>query len=273
MQELTLKEIQEYSLRILLNVHAFCCKHGIQYSMAYGTLIGAVRHKGFIPWDDDIDIIMTRENFERFIHEYQSDDNFMLVSPDDKNSFIAFARVCDMKNSTIVTRSPWCNYETGVWIDIFPLDSISDNETEHRLRWKRLSRLWLRTVIARGAKADAINKYHWKKPNYLIWLKKIAFLNGIFVRNLIERFILKIKSSQYSSSTHCAQLACCDEYGYYEKKDFVEYTTLEFEGHKLCAIKEYDKVLRLLYGDYMKLPPLDNQVPKQSDSVRFYHKK
>ena len=272
MYEMKLKEIQEYSLKVLLNVHEFCRDHGIQYSLAYGTLIGAVRHKGFIPWDDDIDIIMTRENFERFIHEYKSDDSYLLVSPEDKKSFIAFARVCDMKNSIIVTRSPWSKYETGIWIDIFPLDSISDNEAEHKSRWKKLNRSWIRTVLARGAKADAINNNHWRKPNYLIWLKKIVFLNGIFVRCSIERFISKIKSAEYSGSLHCAQLACCDEYGLYEKKDFEEYTTLEFEGHQFCAIKEYDKVLRLLYGDYMQLPPPEDQIPKQSDSVRFYHK-
>lgn len=264
-----LKEIQEYSLKVLLNVHEFCRDHGIQYSLAYGTLIGAVRHKGFIPWDDDIDIIMTRENFERFIHEYKSDDSYLLVSPEDKNSFIAFARVCDMKNSIIVTRSPWSKYETGIWIDIFPLDSISDNEAEHKSRWKKLNLWWKITGIARGAKANA---FCLEGTNYKILLKKIVFLNGIFVRNSIERFISKIKSAEYSGSLHCAQLACCDEYGFYEKKDFEEYTTLEFEGHRFCAIKEYDKLLRLLYGNYMVLPPLADQVPKQSKYILFHHR-
>ncbi len=272
MKELTLKEIQKYSLEVLLHVHEFCVAHDIPYSLAYGTLIGAVRHKGFIPWDDDIDIIMTRENFDKFIREYQSDDYFKLVSPEDKNSYIAFARVCDMKDTLIVTRTPWSNYTTGIWIDIFPMDSIPDDEVVHKKRWKRLNRLWTITGIARGAKADAINNNHWEKPNYLIWLKKVIFLNGIFVRKSIEKFIKKITSSEYSNSSHCAQLACCDEYGYYEKKDFEEYTTLEFEGHQLMAIKEYDKVLRLLYGDYMQLPPVENQVPKQAHFVHFYRK-
>lgn len=272
MKIMTLKEIQEYSLRVLLHVHDFCVAHDIPYTLAYGTLIGAVRHKGFIPWDDDVDIIMTRENFNRFLQEYQSDDEFQLVSPEDKNSFIAFARVCDVKDTLIVTRSPWSNYTTGVWIDIFPMDSISDNEEEHKSRWKKLNRSWTRTGIARGAKASAINNNHWKKPNYLIWIKKIIFLNGIFVRSSIKRFIKEITSPKYANSAHCAQLACCDEWGFYEKKDFEEFTTLEFEGHQLMVIKEYDKVLRLLYGDYMQLPPEKDQVPKQAEYIRFYLK-
>ena len=138
MQELTLSEIQKYSLEVLLHIHDFCVAHNIDYTLAYGTLIGAVRHKGFIPWDDDIDIIMTRENFDRFVREYQSDENFMLVSPNDSKSFIAFARVCDMKNTQIVTRIPWSKYTTGVWVDIFPMDSISDNEEKHKKRFKSL---------------------------------------------------------------------------------------------------------------------------------------
>ena len=272
MKELTLQEIQKYSLDVLLHIHDFCVAHHIDYSLAYGTLIGAVRHKGFIPWDDDIDIIMTRENFERFLKEYQSSKDFMLVSPDDKKSYLAFARVCDLKNTKIITRIPWSKYDTGVWVDIFPMDSISDNEEEHRKRWKKLYKFWEITSIARGAKANAMNHDNWEKSNSLIWLKKFIFLNGCLVRPSVRLFINWIKSSKYANSSHCAQLACCDEWGFYEKKDFEEYTTLEFEGHQLMVIKEYDKVLRLLYDDYMQLPPENKRKPKQSHFIKFFLK-
>ena len=97
-------------------------------------------------------------------------------------------------------------------------------------------------------------------------------MNGRNLRKKVERFICSISDDSYSGSFHCAQLACCDEYGFYEKKDFEQYTTLEFEGHQLSVIKEYDKVLRQLYGDYMQLPPAAEQVPKQSHYIRFFRK-
>lgn len=270
MKELTLKEIQQESLKILVDVDHFCKSHNIDYSLAYGTLIGAIRHQGFIPWDDDIDIIMTRTCFERFIKEYESRKGYKLVSPYDKNSYIAFARVCDIEKTLIVSRTPWSNYTTGIWIDIFPIDSIDDNESEHKMRWKRLNRTWRITAIARGAKANPFSNEHWHKPNYLIWLKKVLFFNGVFVRKAIECYIKSINDPKYYHSGHVAQLACCDEYGFYDKNDFYSFTSVRFEGFTLKAIEKYDKVLRQLYGNYMQLPPLSAQQPKQSDYIRFY---
>ncbi len=271
MKELTLKEIQQHSLKVLLHVHEFCVAHDIHYTLAYGTLIGAVRHKGFIPWDDDIDIIMTRENFERFVMEYESSEDFKLVAPHDKKSYIAFARVCDNKDTLVACRTPWSAYTTGVWVDIFPMDAIDDDENRHKARYEKIHKQWAQLAIPRGAKSS-FSKQWGLKGNLKILAKKLLSLNGCGVRKQVEAFLAEIQDKTYANSSHCAQLACCDEWGFYEKKDFEEYTTLEFEGHQLMVIKEYDKVLRILYGDYMQLPPESSRVPKQSKSIRFFHK-
>ena len=271
MRELSLKDIQKHSLDVLLHVHDFCVAHDIPYTLAYGTLIGAVRHKGFIPWDDDIDIIMTRANFERFVMEYESSADFKLVAPCDKKSYLAFARVCDCKETLVACRTPWSAYTTGVWVDIFPMDSVDDDENKHKVRYEKVHEQWRKLAIPRGAKSP-FSRQWGIGGNVKILVKKLMSCNGCGVRKKVEAFIAEIQDKAYASSSHCAQLACCDEYGFYEKKDFEEYTTLEFEGHQLMVIKEYDKVLRLLYGDYMQLPPESSRVPKQSKSTRFFHK-
>lgn len=271
MTELSLQEIQQYSLKVLLHVHEFCVAHEIPYTLAYGTLIGAVRHKGFIPWDDDIDIIMTRVNFERFVREYESNDDFLLVTPYDKKSYIAFARVCDCKSTVVACRTPWSAYKTGVWVDIFPMDSIGDEEEKHRARYEKIHKKWARLSIPRGAKSS-FSKQWGISGNLKILIKMLISLKGYGLRKKVESFISEIKDETYANSSHCAQLACCDEYGFYEKKDFEEYTSLDFEDHQLMVIKEYDKVLRLLYGDYMQLPPVNKRKSKQSIHIRFYHK-
>ena len=86
MQELTLKELQQVSLDIIKDVHSFCVNNNITYSIAYGTLIGALRHKGFIPWDDDVDIVMPRPDFERFCREYRSDKLRLIYYGNDKTA-------------------------------------------------------------------------------------------------------------------------------------------------------------------------------------------
>ena len=103
---LTLKEIQTESLGILKDIHSFCIKHDIKYSVVGGTLLGAVRHQGFIPWDDDIDLMMPREDYERFCRIYCSEQYRLFSCHNDRSCKIAYARVCDM-NRTLVLEQAW----------------------------------------------------------------------------------------------------------------------------------------------------------------------
>ncbi len=111
MKELLSDELKRIQLDILRNVHKFCLEHNINYSLAYGTLLGAVRHKGFIPWDDDIDIMMLRNDYDRFIKEYPESDEYGLCCFEkDTNYPYSFAKVQDKKTSLI----EFCEYPYAI---------------------------------------------------------------------------------------------------------------------------------------------------------------
>ena len=98
MKELTLKDLQRIGLQIMKEIDKWCLEHNVSYSLCGGSLIGAIRHKGFIPWDDDIDIVMPRPEYERFVREFRHPD-LVCVAPELQNSYLTFARVCDIKKN------------------------------------------------------------------------------------------------------------------------------------------------------------------------------
>ena len=130
-RELSLEEIQNESLRMLSIIDQFCIENGIQYSLGYGALIGAIRHKGFIPWDDDIDLIMTRPNYLRFVSLFNKDKtinrDLKLFAPELDNSYYNITHICDMRRTRVRKYYQWTDEDTGIWIDVFPIDSLPED--------------------------------------------------------------------------------------------------------------------------------------------------
>lgn len=272
MKELTLKELQRFSLDILKDIHEFCIKNNIRYSLAYGTLIGAIRHKGFIPWDDDIDIIMPRPDYELFASIYKSDKYFFSSAEHDKDCLISFGRVCDVKRTVVRTSIPWHKNTYGVWIDVFPVDAVEDNFEQFAKRIETNSKLLLILQHSRRACGHLSNG-----SPLLLQLKqmvrKLIFLNGAFSSRIIKSIDLHARKLEFGSTGHWGLLSfnSYKEKDYHDNSLFSQITSVEFEGEKFCALAGYDTYLRHLYGDYMQLPPKDQQKPKQS-YLRFYWK-
>lgn len=270
-KEMTLKELQNFSLGILKDIHIFCKQNGIQYSLAYGTLIGAIRHRGFIPWDDDIDIIMKREDFDRFCKIYKS-NQFHLIAPRNNECWIGFARVCDFDKTYADTPCKWCEQDTGVWVDIFPVDGVSDVFDDFKKNVKIAYDFWVKQQRCRNAK----HSFSLKKSflyNIKLFVKKVIRLNGHCLRKWNKKLEENACKYKFGETGHWSQLVCIDDgdRNYQENDDFRDVIEVPFENELFYAMNGYDRFLRNIYGDYMEMPPEEKRIPKQSEIV-FYWK-
>ncbi len=266
MQLLTAQDVAKKQLEILKVVDLWCREHDVKYFLAYGTLLGAVRHQGYIPWDDDIDIVMFRPDYERFIKEFNQKENDatikVLHSSIDKNFPYEFSKVCDF--STKIVENTDVVYDIGINLDLFALDSIDPDTAEMRemLKATKLPKevlKWKHVLSNRSRKEQG-------QPR--TGIKKVAVPMIKAVCNCISMYwcTAKInKEAKAASNVNARWVAdICQRWfkpnQVMRKEWFEEETELEFEGCKFKAPAHYDEVLSVWYGDYMKLPPKEEQV-------------
>lgn len=257
MKEMTFEESRKIQLDILLYFDKWCKEHDLHYSLGEGTLIGAVRHRGFIPWDDDIDLLMTRENFDKFVELY--DGRYRIISlRTEKRWRSCYVRLTDER--TVVTwDNPNHNYH-GMWISILPIDNFPDNPDEWAPKKKQI-----RKYLKMGWIKDA----YWNKNvslirNILKWPLKLILLP--ISSNYIGMKLQSIITSFNGIQTKRKGLLACvwDDVWYCDAEAFDDYIEVPFEGHMLSVFKGYDTYLRCQYGDYMQLPPEEKRVPKHN---------
>lgn len=255
---MTLREVQQYSLEILKDVHEFCESNNIRYSIAYGTLIGAIRHKGFIPWDDDIDIVMPRPDYDRFCQIYKS-KRFSIFSPLKGDCYLQYARVCDL-NETYVQSLPWCNMSpTGLWIDVFPLDGVADDASRDE-EYNFLKEITKGRIAARDTKNNLSRPMPLGERVKTI-IKKCIKKSGR-IEDIVRKYEAAIVKDSFETTNICSNKSVFIYWkkDFYPKNYFEEYTDVEFEGLKFKATAHYDKYLTKIYGDYMQLPPVEKRV-------------
>lgn len=266
---MTSEEIKKYSLDVLMIVHNFCVDNNIKYSIAYGTLIGAIRHKGFIPWDDDIDIIMPSEDYNRFIAEFKV-DGYKVFAPELNNSFLAYGRVCEMRNTKHWTKYPWITEEAGIWIDIFPMDAVPSALCDWQDLWEKNKVLNNKLIKYRKSLMSPSRTLSLMENIKIMYRKlRYAFID---VSTLLKRKNYIHNLTQLSQTEYCGNLRF-NGYAVSERipKDWLtEYIFLPFEECEVMAVKEYDNLLRNYYGDYMKLPPIEKRCASHSHLQRFY---
>ena len=277
MNEMSSDDIKKMSLEIIKDVHVFCEQNHIKYSLAGGTLIGAIRHDGFIPWDDDIDILMPRPDFERFFKTYKSKNGFKSFCrniTNDSNVLIAFGRVCDVER-TIVNQgvSPWVNQEVGVWIDIFPYDGAPSDKEEAYSYINKMYKEWKLANFARWKFGDthfSLNLAHTKKMRFKLVLKK--FFSFFVSKSQIDEFIKKCKAYNYDSCDYIAMYAQLQ----YKEREWMPKTVInkcnlhKFEDTELYIMQGYDQYLKSLFGNYMELPPESDRTGRHTFNKYFW---
>lgn len=262
-EPLTLDEIHHVTLDVLKKIQEICKEHQITYFVAYGSLIGAVRHKGFIPWDDDFDIMMLRPDYDRFCaicnESINGHGDYALMNPDNNKDYpFNISRFCDLRYR-MVRDDNETDAGMGIFIDIYPLDGLGNDISTIKGPLNEIKQFLLRLAwIARSSKMFVPKHNIIKKIVRLpIWMGT-RLLGGRFFYRLMKRIIMRYDFSE-SKYVGCfvwdADMVC------FPKKYFEGTTSLQFEGIAVDVPKEYDKVLRISYGDYMKLPPEENQHP------------
>lgn len=251
MKKLTLDEIKAIELEILNYFDKFCSENKLKYYLDGGTLLGAVRHKGFIPWDDDIDVLMPRCDYEKIVKlSVKFDKHFILKSYKlDRDYSYPYMKMVMAGTSIVEKNISYPGY--GVFIDIFPMDCLPNDECKRR---KFQSKIWALTNMANYAVEEKIER-HGLASNIK---KKISRLVGIqTILKLIDKEASKYESDEALYAYDV--IASTKKDRLVQKNVFDETVKLLFEGKMYNAPNKYDEYLTELYGNYMQLPPSDKQ--------------
>lgn len=255
MKKIDFEESRRIQYEMLKHLDDYCSSNSITYYLAGGTLLGAVRHSGYIPWDDDTDIFMPREDYEVFISKYKNNSLYSVYTfHTEDDYFYTFGRI--KNNQTYNLRG---NKKTaGICIDIYPIDGIPDNEDEIIPFFKEVSRLREKEVFLLRW-YDRFYRYHLSFVNLII--KPILKNNA----NRLEKTITRYK---FSESSKVSPLTDCNRR--FPRTIFGKGQRLLFEDREFVVPDNYQEYLTEEYGDYMTLPPVDKRIPNHVGNYFYY---
>ena len=252
-KEFNCKQIQERALLVLDAFNEYAQKNKLEYYMAGGTLLGAVRHKGFIPWDDDIDIMMPRHDYNRLCKTFSNDRYKLICIGNNKKYGNPFARIWDTK--TVLKWDNSIEPEIGAFIDIFPIDGFPSNSLASRLHQVHLKYLRIklsssqRVLVAESEKFGLVKKVlplvFRKSPNH--YAQKLEKLAMRYSYEKCKYVGVKVTIAHLFKERN-------------SKSIFKETVFMPFENMLLPAPCGYEVYLEHLYGNYMELPPVEDQI-------------
>lgn len=266
--EKTLRRIQSVLLEILDDVITTCKMYGITYTLGGGSVLGAVRHQGFIPWDDDIDVNFSRRDYERFIPAFRKEfgEKYWIHTPEETENYgLLFARV-RLKGTVLKTRDDFWTEECGAFIDLFILENTFNNPI---LRW----------IHGTGCQALGFllscRKFYRDRKFMLEFARgNPELLRAVRVK-IVLGFFASIGSMNFWTRLANRWSALCgDDHSkmvatpagrkkfwgeLYLRSDMLEATVMQFEGRRVNCPQNYEMYLTHMYGDYMAIPPEEDR--------------
>lgn len=266
MNKISPEEIKKIMFEVLVVIDEFCRKNSLTYYLCGGTLIGAIRHNGFIPWDDDIDIAMPRKDYEIFLEKFNSYyEMYKVIHCNNDSTYpFPFAKVSDIRTRYIEQ----CDfvYNGGVYVDIFPIDDF-ESINEAQKAYKKCY-FYKQAIFIKARKAyqkNIIKKSIWTITKLLLIPISANFL-ARNMENIMQKHSQKIRSNIAYSG--------CIIWGYGQKEIvnaniFSGILEHKFQSGDFYIPIGYDELLRNIYGDYMQLPPKEQQIPHHSTEAYY----
>lgn len=250
-------EVRKVELEILDEIHRVCTENNLKYSIAYGTLLGAVRHGGFIPWDDDIDVMMPREDFEKLVSIWneKSLPGFILQTTDTSKDYTNnFAKICK-DNTTFLQFEEHLgkDFHKGIYVDIFPGDRLADTELNRK---KQFAACAINLLMSRRYTSGSGGITEFAERLILSLTKR----NYRKIQSVTEEYFKKWNRCNTQKYIFPCTIRSCKKY--YPSDMFDNLSLIKFEDKEYLAFEKFDEILRIAYGDYMELPPEEERVWK-----------
>ena len=267
-RQITDKEQKKILIEILAYIDSVCRKYHIKYSLVGGSMIGAVRHHGIIPWDDDVDIVFTPENYQKFIDTIQAhpDERYRLLTHEiEPTYFYPYAKIVDSYTTLDEYEfQPINNY--GVYVDVFCYHRVPNDENLRRKQFDQLKRTIGMLVVKMRKNQD--NSYT-KNPLKIL---KNYYIRMLSVEQILKRYqeIVSRYNDLEDAKFYCVNWPA---YSYINEivpiTDYAKYHDTDFDGITVMLADGYDHVLTTTYGDYMQLPPKEKRIPHHTFTAEY----
>lgn len=253
-RSISLNDAKKMQLEMLKHFHNFCVENNITYFLAYGTLIGAIRHKGYIPWDDDVDVMIPQPEFEKLMKIYKSERYPILYWLNNKEHPYPFARIYDNNTYKLLG-----NHDSlGLFVDMYIIYGAPDGHEARNIYFNQMRKY---TKIN-----DKLCGIRSRLCRYGLWPSRSLDFKLL---NLFCKHVVSL-NAKYKYEDHEDSYIHCGAYlKVYPRSIFESSVLVSFDNYQFFAPVGYDKFLRITYGDYMQLPPENKRIPNHGNGDCF----